>query len=219
MFGVFNRESRSAPSRVREWAARQKEKDRSAPPLTICSHSIIWSIATFCDPSTHIRREKSPLHRAGNNVVRTYCGDATLFELGCFVYFRIDLWCHQNGRDRVRDELLPRFMEDFVRVFQELGGIRNARELFDQRIDFYGSLVRDDKVGSAVTFLETLILLTENNKMPQIFEGETPAIVIGDIFELAPLKIIINGFVEHMIPPVIRNCERIEQMLGRNPGS
>lgn len=209
-------------SGIRAWAEKQKResKDRSLKTredvLNIFSEAIIWSIADFMGPAYAYGSTKdNEAGRLNKVLVQKFSGDATLFEVGCYSYAKIDYWCCQNNRNDIR-ELLPRIMQNFVTVCEREGGVPDVGNVFDQRIEYYGSLIRAGKFDDLYKYLVKLIYLTENNNMPRLMDHEPAPIVIHDFFVDTMLTGSVVNF-QHMIMGMIRTCEKMSRMCAKLP--
>ena len=138
-----------------------------------------------------------------------YSGDATLFELGCYMYFRLDLWLYQHKPHR-REEFSRAFADRFIELFTQALRSRDIPALFNQRISQYAELARTDADGEKYHFhLDQLILRTKDNKLPESYDFKHDGVVIIDAFEHMGLKLALAAWEKGMIPALLKSVESI----------
>ena len=184
MFGIFKRRRYNpGSSRVRIWADEQRKLAASKnTPVEVCADAIMWAITRFSDVTPPDGRDNEQVWRLSRNVMNAYSGDSTLFEIGCFLLFQLDVWCHSNNHDKIREDLLPTIVQRFVTMFESIGGIEDAGMLFDQRLDYYGTMLREGEGASMYRDLENLVAYTSDNAPPKVLAGWTKTSGCGVIF-------------------------------------
>jgi hypothetical protein len=137
-----------------------------------------------------------------------YSGDATLFELGCYMYFRLDLWLYQHKPNR-RKEISVIFVDRFIELFTQALSIKDIPALFEQRISQYGELARTGADGETYHFhLDQIVLRTRDNQPPESYDFKHEGVVIIDAFEHMGLKIALAGWEIGMIPALLKSIEK-----------
>lgn len=145
--------------------------------------------------------------RLGFDASEHYSGDASLFELGCYMYFHLDLWLYQNRPHR-RKEVSTIFADGFIKLFTQALKSRDIQALFDQRVSKYEELARTGVDGKTYHFhLEQLILRTRDNKLPESYDFEHAPVVIIDAFEHMGLIIELASWEKGMIPVLLKSVE------------
>lgn len=144
------------------------------------------------------------MHR---NFPRKYWGDASLFELGCYLYFRTDLWLFQN-RPHDRDRLAASLSSQFLELFSNaLPGV-DVSYLFDERVGKYASMVRNgEKLDRYHFHLEQLIKLTADGCPPQQYDFDSAPLVIDGFSSEMFLKFELSSFEREMIPAFMKTME------------
>lgn len=76
-------------SYVRNWADSKMEELKYSDEITVENlfAGLIYGLATFAKDDPHRTNNESPI-----DITKHYSGDSSLFELGCYLYVRIDLW-------------------------------------------------------------------------------------------------------------------------------
>jgi hypothetical protein len=174
-------------SKVLKWAEARKQPNQNAPPLEILSDSTIYGITRFALPHPNIDGERDPLgerlYEGASKVKISYSNDSSLFELGCYVYFRVDLWHFRNGYLDLREKVLNFCIDEFISVFQNALGFDYGNKIFLNRIDLYAKLMREENVERIDFYLVQLMLRTKNNALPEVYDFDQFPIVITDCFE------------------------------------
>ena len=99
---------------------------------------------------------------------KSYSGDSTLFEVGCFLYFLIDQWLRKNKPKINVSSLFNTLLNDFVKQFNKIFGHVNSRDLYKQRYSKYREVEEEGgKIEDYYFYVEQLIFLTENNAQPK----------------------------------------------------
>lgn len=210
-------------SKVRAWAKAQKNSNQEKRPIKILSNAIIYGLSNFCNPeksSMKKEREEDSLNRARKSVLTKYSGDTSLFEIGCYLYFRIDLWHYRNKVQKHREKIVNYLIAQFLLVFNYLlsGYIENDEEILQNRLDLYSRLVRESKnreeLQNRITFyLTQLIIRTKNNTRPKVYNfTEGFPLVILDVFEEIYLRLEITSFEIGMIPSCLETIDNFYKL-------
>jgi len=138
-----------------------------------------------------------------------YSGDATLFEVGCYMYFQLNLWLYQHKPHR-REEVCTAFADRFIELFTRALNSRDIPALFDQRISQYAELARTGVDEETYHFhLEQLILRTRDNKLPESYDFKHVPVLIIDVFEHMGLKLALAAWEKGMIPALLKSVESV----------
>jgi hypothetical protein len=204
-------------SKVRQWTEQRQQELKYSTTL---SHEdffavIMYGLANFGKPITDEKLYQE-LQRfepdTGLDASKYYGGDASLFELGCYLYVCIDLWLFSQ-RPHLRNGISLVYVREFVRLFSTVLGSVDVYELFYQRVKKYGELVRigefAPKEGDVYNFLSDLtelILRTRDNALPisYIF-GHEPLTLS---FEAIGVKMRLILWIETMLPAILESLEK-----------
>lgn len=165
--------------------------------------AFIYGLSTFA--KRDLKEDRSNRGQgAGEDL--TASNDSALFELGCYMYFRIDMWLfmtHPELRKRVSEDFLCRFVDLFTQALD----IPNVADLVDQRMKKYGELARSGaEIGEYHLYLTQLILRTEDNQKPRPYDFDNePLIVSADQFRV---KFEIVSWDAVGTPGLIQDIER-----------
>ena len=102
-----------------------------------------------------------------NTFRKSYSGDSTLFEIGCFLYFLIDRWLRENKPKINKSVFFNALLNRFVKQFNKIFGHVNSRDLYKQRYSKYREVEEEGgKIEDYYFYVEQLIFRTENNAQP-----------------------------------------------------
>ena len=190
------------------WAEEQRVSREKRSIIQDLSVLTIYGITRFALPATRTRQ-------AGfvDKIKPAYSNDSSLFELGCYVYFRIDLWHVQNKCDKFRKDALDFCLDEFVSVFEDALGFDYANEIIQNRLDLYGQLIREGDSDRINFYLLQLLIRTKNNTLPELHDFDNYTIVISDFFEKMGLEITVKAFESAMLPEIFNNFKYIYQRL------
>jgi hypothetical protein len=204
-------------SKVRIWAEAQKKADQKEEPIKILSDATIYGLSRFCISEKDVKKKDDFVYKVAEKVRIDYGGDASLFEVGCYLYFRIDLWHVQNKMQKYRDKVVGYLIKQFLSVFKNSLGLENIEEIFQNRLNLYGKLVREikdpvDRVERFYFYLTQLLIRTKDNMLPLIYDFKNfPLFLIG-IVEQTCLEIKIRGFEVGMVPACLKCIENFYKL-------
>ena len=192
---------------IRKWAKQKHNKSKHSSTFTPeeLFGSIMYGLTSFARPD---KRDK--------DFVLQYTGDSSLFEVGCYLYFRIDVWLFNNNPE-YREIISSFFLEQFNDLFMQALKINNINSLIDERIDKYGELLREgDEIKQYHRLLIRLLKRTKNNASPQHYDFEKLPVLLDGIFEEMELSIIVVAFEKHIIPAIFSIIKRYFNYLEEN---
>jgi len=202
-------------SYVRQWAERRDKElwntdDASPESLFV---AIMWGVSRF-------GTEKMPAGLRGMpcDIRAHYSGDATLFEIGCYVFFRIDFWLFAN-KPELREEISQTLAREFIQLFTKALRIGNVDQLFEERLDGYAGLVRGgvnlEKFQLMLFYLRELILRTKDNAQPRPYAFDTTEPLSLDAITNFLVDAVCLTWEEDMIPGLIGSvdtyCNLVQQ--------
>lgn len=204
---LFRKEEQSGKSYVRTWTEKRQREFLSSnelSPENLFALMMLF-ISSFLGKDM---RDNIPSEWKGSilDIGEHYCGDSTLFELGCYLYFRLDLWLYQNKPHR-RKEISTIFTDGFIELFTLAFKNTDVSSLFNQRISQYAELVRTGADEETYHFyLDQLIVRTRDNRLPKSyhFKHEEP-LMVTDGFEHVILKIAITAWEKGMISGMLKS--------------
>ncbi len=202
---------------IREWA-NQKEKEakksNEVSPEALFG-SMIYALSAFAQEK-NLNDKNNGIRKLHKGTFRKYSGDSSLFEIGCYLFFRIDLWLFKN-KPEYRESLSCLFAEKFKKLFSKALKIDNVAELLDERIKKYGEMARKgEKNEQYHHFLTELIKRTENNKSPEHYYFEKSPIVLIDITEEMFLELKLASFEKFIIPAFLGSLENYFKYIEKN---
>lgn len=247
---MFNFLKKKNMSKIRTWAEAQKKINQEEKPIKILSDATIYALSTFCSPEKGGKGDLSkevltsferrvPTNLEGRvlanferrvltdfirgKVLTNYSGDASLFEVGCYLYFRIDLWHFTNEMQKyreTRETVVGYLINQFLSVFSNALHLENIEQILQSRLDLYGRLIResknpDDEVHRHLTLL---IGQTRGNILPKIYDlkGFKALPVILDAFENYSLEAEIATFEHAMVPICLKNIENFYKLTSED---
>lgn len=149
------------------------------------------------DQLSDLKRRKKEL---GMDASEFFSNDAALFEVGCYMNFRVDLWLyinHPNHRESLSTYLADRFIELFTKAL----GSRKIPKLFDQRMSGYGQLARAKADHERYYFnLSQLIFQIKNDQPLEDYSFDTAPAMIMDAYKVYGLKIELLSWEQGFIP-------------------
>lgn len=208
---------------VRQWAEKRQQELKSSNTL---NHEglfvlMMYALTSFSRPITDEKlAEKMEQFKPdfGLDTSKHYGGDASLFELGCYLYVCIDLWLFSH-KPHLRNEISFTYVKEFIRLFSMVFEA-DVYDLFYQRVGKYGELVRNGefapKKGEMYNFLSDLtelILRSRDNAIPisYIFGHESPTLS----FEAIGVKIRLMLWIENTLPAILSSLEKYCDTIGQ----
>jgi len=222
-------------SKIRIWAKKEEEKSKDQNTKQSMHEALfgalIYGLTNFCETLPEEQKIDQNTELMGK-IRRKHNNDASFFELGCYLFFRIDLWCFKNHHEEWRNRRLSILINQFISLFEEALDTEKLVLVFNNRLDLYGKAIRgkltrvslpgrnqnqtrsdNDKIQDAIYFyLTQLILKTGNNTLPKIYkfnkEGDSLIVPISlDAFEIF---LIFNGILaweKYILPVSIKAIE------------
>lgn len=211
----------SPVARVCSWAEKETKKlsraakaDDPSSLLNALSVSLIYSFTT---PGIG-KPKATDIAKSFHKAQLKYSGDSSLFELGCYAYFRIDAWHVEKGLDIFRKEILYSFLiPKFIQVFQCFLNTKNLHTVINNRLELYGHLAKTEPDRIPFFFTQLLLRSTDNNE-PSVYNFESSSFptLIADTVETISIRIVLDSFNETMLPLCIESISTIYEMLISN---
>jgi hypothetical protein len=136
----------------------------------------------------------------GIDASERFSGDGPLFELGCYMSFRIEQWLLQNAPER-RERVSTAFAREFLPLFAEALHADTLPPVYAQRLSGFRQLARSGADVKQYHFhLRQLILRSREDARPEEYHFETAAVVLTDAFEDMGLMMELGAWETHMLP-------------------
>lgn len=193
---------------IREWAERQEKEAQKRNDITpeALFGSMIYALSTFarCKDLENKNDDMAKLYR---ETIEEYSGDSTLFEIGCYFYYRVDLWIFKH-KPKFRDNLSSILIARFIDLFTQALKIKNIEKLINERMTKYGEMIRKgEKIERYHDLLIDLVKRTKENTPPQHFNfKKSPFLIIGVLDEYF-LRTELIGFEKYIIVSFFKTLE------------
>ena len=224
---IKNSNAMQQQSSIRQWSAQKREEAKGREVVTLESFFasvIVEGLIFFAEPSTNLNGRNESLvklglpatDKFGLPVMDEYSGDSSLFEIGCYVCFNIDLWLFQNKLE-YRDFFSESFYNQFVDLFSQAIKTNNIREILCERLGKYEAMVRaGEPVENYRHLLFELIKRTRDNTPPEHCDYERLPIALDASAEDTRLKIEILCYEDGMLPSVLKSVARYLEAVDKN---
>ena len=197
-------------SYVRSWADAKMEElkyTEEVSPENLFT-GMMYILATFGKPDP--RRKTSPELL---DVAEHFSGDASLFELGCYIYFRVDMWFFAN-KPHLRERISRTFVREFVRLFSRALGVENLQPIFTERVSKYRELARKgEDIERYHFYLSQLISRTKDNPLPEHYDWDHAPLNLK-FFEDAGIKLELLTWEQAMMPALIESLKECCSLMG-----
>lgn len=220
IIGVFRSLfKKSHHSYVRAWVSRRMKEFKKSQEMSLENLFAAWlcGVSSFGEPLPVVdNRESDTVGQMLKFVDEHYSGDASLFEVGCYIYFRTDLWLCANW-PKYRDEVCSSFRQQFNDLFSRALNLRDMPDLFAERIETYVELARESEDAERHHFyLLELIKRTKDNMLPKHYHFDHEPTMLEDFYVETALKIRLAAFERGMIPACLKTVATYA--LGRQSG-
>jgi hypothetical protein len=218
--GLFRKGQPKPDSLILVWAEqrmRETQYENEITPENMFA-GLIYALATFVrpEPRPGQRKEKEEWDLY-HSFETEFANDSTLFELGCYMYFRVDFWLFRNRRD-LHGQISPVFFDEFINLFTEVLGIPNIDDLLAERLDGYIGLTgRGNEIQTYHDHLYELILRTKGNRKPGHYcTSSEHGTFVGALQEFA-LRAKLRTWEDIMLPTILGSMEKATDMMPRGP--
>ena len=218
--GMFGRRRAKPNSLVFEWSEKRRKELQYTGDFTPENifAGLIYGLVTFVDlrpePRHGKKRQERLLH---DNLMKPYASDATLFELGCYMFFLIDLWLFQNRLDLYQG-ISAVFREEFVDLFAWALQITSVKDLFEERFSKYADIAESGAEPQELRdYLYELVLETNENQEPEHHDvDDEPFILVGALEEFA-LRTKLKTWETVMLPTILESLEGTTNIMQPRP--
>jgi len=198
LFGVSEKQ---CGSYVRAWAER-RDRELSTyndlSPETLFA-DVMYGLSTSFD--------KVDTKFLGIDASKIFSGDAALFELGCYMWFRIDLWLFQN-RPEQRQEISTTFAREFIKLFSEAFNSNTVPTIFKHRGSGFEQLARSGADAEQhLHHLSHLIFRSKSKRHPEEYDFETAPITLEFMGEYVGLMLALTSWGAAMFPTILEGLK------------
>jgi len=152
------------------------------------------------------------------DVHKKFFNDAILFEVGCYMIFRIDHWLLNNNYQQ-REDIFNIMAQKFLDLFGQILNSSELYSIFNQRLNMYGQLANE--ATDAEKFhhhLTQLILQAELDNLPsEDYNLSSSPVMITDITDTLSIKMEIKGWEFAFLPKAMgfieEYCKNDEELL------
>jgi hypothetical protein len=219
-FNLFGNKKEN-DSFIRRWDINKEEEIKHLHTYKITPEmlfaSMIHGLCVFARDNP--RRKKIPeFQKVGLDICKNFGHDASLFEVGCYLYFRLDLWLFLNRPD-LRDLISKNFAKEFVKLFTFALNTANVVGLFNERVSRYGDIAALKKEGwlkKNHSILSRLVVKTKDNNLPKSYKSEEVPLNLNSI-ENFLIGTELISWEKEIIPILLNNlkkyCDLFEEQI------
>lgn len=184
-------------SRIRKWIVQEMEKvDNTNPDVYALFLGLIHAAVQCGKHSAEEQDEQQ------EQVARQYLGDATIFEIACYTYYRLEDWIAKNQPELVSEIAIPisnwiveRFSVTFYVEEQQIN------QLFEERLERYKTMTAcGNGLGESQLELEQRILMTKGDKFNKTYLPPSASSITPDSQHI---RVWVAKYEEFYIPVVI----------------
>ncbi len=203
-------------SYVLDWLERQDKILLQSTNMLAPQHLFTGVIGNTTKFGQELENLKEEEKRTTLIDIEDFKGDSTLFELGCYLHFRVDLWLYENAL-HLRKTIMLTFIDSFEKLFQKALRSKNVPSLFNERITGYGQLIQKG-VGTEEFFqhLIQLIIKTKNNRQPKEHDFSGYPITQASAIDVAVITELIISWEKEVVPHVLRAVEGYCKLFDEN---
>ena len=203
-------------SQVRQWL-KQATKQAKRTTREDDPDSIVNALAIMLIDSVMRDRTGNTGRDFLSHAHQKYTGDATSFELGIYMYFRLDIWHFQEGYDMYYREAIMQetLLPTFVRVFETGLGTFGLSDVFNNRMDLYGKIIRTESEPAQRInrYLIQLLIRTAQNTTPKVHDFDTFPVAIAPFPDDQVLQIQVAAFEKGMLPSIFSSVSEAYSLI------
>jgi len=223
--GMFGKPEPESGSMVLQWAEKKRKElllqHENKMTLEVMFVGFIDAVSTFAKPSPSQFPNLEPFDMILGSQA-DWANDSALFELGCYVYFRVEVWLFAN-RPHLREQVARYFLRNFIALFVHALQITNDDDFADlvyERIGKYGELIRSGAETEEYEYhLFYLIYRTRENRKPQHYGFESGHFSPGNPASWASLNPNLATklwtWEANMLPAILKSIEFATDTLQR----
>tara|TARA_B110000037_G_scaffold221550_1_gene292931 strand:+ start:1067 stop:1843 length:777 start_codon:yes stop_codon:yes gene_type:complete len=189
-------------SYIKTWTYRKMEESKKESEATVLM--LFISLMYGLCMALHSNDEDSENEILG---ISDYKSDSALFELGCYLMFRVDVFLFTKHK-LVREHLSPPLTNSFVKLFEEAFSDENIGDLFDSRQLLYSELIKErDWMKTSHFHLEQLISRTKGGQHPSEYHPDQGLEIISALSAMG-LKSHIMSWETSILPTLLDNISK-----------
>lgn len=215
----FDKKNMNTKSYIRGWTESQKQKPHVSEPHPSPESLfvvVMCGLVIFGKKDSHSVLP-AELKGIGLDASENYSGDAALFELASYLYFRIDLWLYVNN-PKCREKISTVFVQEFVRLFSQAMNSSDVEETFSQRVSGFATIA---KGGAGLEtyhhHLSQLILRSKDGGCLKQYEFESAPLTIAGYSEDLGVKIALGSWEESVLPSIIDRIKNYCDVIAETP--
>lgn len=198
---LFSNPNKQKDSYVRRWAEHRLKELSSSNEITQ-DHlfaAIMFALGTF--GWKYPGRETIP---GLIDMTQHFGSDATLFEVGCYLYFRLcDFLASLRITANLRNEISKAFIREFCSLFTNALGIDKVPELVVQRFKKYLELKHTGAELKVYHFhLSQLIARTKDGTLPQAYDFDNEPVNL-DFAQNFAIEMELKTWEQCMMTPAL----------------
>jgi len=173
---------------------------------------ILYSISRF-GIEGELDNLNFPLKEDWKILHKSYSGDSTLFEVGCFLYFLIEQWFRGKKPEWYYERLFNYLLTKFVWKFNKIYKFGNSRDFYKQRYSKYLEIAEEGgNIEDYYFYLQQLIFLTKEST--QLKEHDFERVNIVPFTHSFWIKAKFFAWYVGMVP---QTYKFIEMFITQNP--
>ena len=203
-------------SQVRKWVAQEIEKvDTTNPDVYAIFVGLIHTAIQCGKYSIEEQNDKF------SQISRQYLGDATIFEIACYTYHRLENWLAKNEPELKLEIAMPIskwIVEKFAITFYM--DQQRVSQLFKEQVDRYQALTGAGKnLGEIHLELEQRMLMTKGDKFDQQhLPKDSSSIALDSEYIKLSLATYENNYMPAVIGGIQDYCSKnTKQQLNQKP--
>jgi hypothetical protein len=148
--------------------------------------------------------------RDGDNLfsesLKDYDTDECLFEVLCYVLYRVDVWLFAMEYHEFRQKVFyPTIVDYCLSPFRSYVKGENLNAIFDNRMDVYARINREEQdialqLKKEVHFLTQYLYHTLRHKKVQTYDPTNAPLIIGGITDMFGVQTVITSYIEAFYP-------------------
>ena len=152
-----------------------------------------------------------------NSSYENYINDSILFELTCYIAFRIDFWLYANNPE-IREKVGRNIREYVINIFAEAfnTSMESIGEIFCERQGVYAEIIREGQpIDAFFAELEEMITRVSNGATPSHYDRQSPMTLL--LMENIQAKAMVRVIERRFMPSVMEMMKPI--VIGIMPNS
>jgi hypothetical protein len=217
--------SRDSIPELRKWTNKYAEKaikgsnERDANSLLLAlAVSLLLGISSIFV----VEQKQAKAGSAGDTekvfdkAAKSFDTDWCLFEILCYLLFRLDVWLFSNGKKAFREKFFStKVCQNCLSVFSTIFKSDTVFPAFNNRCNVYGALLRNHEGAERELFYLTQFMYrSEGEKKLEVYDvHKNFHIIIGDAFDEMTLQTRVAGYVHEMFPIHIDHIKDVMKRL------